>query len=142
MWIAMDARKTSPFMFYEKLIAHINRKHWWHVPPADPKAYTKRGKFLASSFAEAEFWGRPLDEAEKVFVARPLVGDEPTISRALGIPPQRDGMTLKQISAHDAVWRNAALRKGFDSILLMSPKCFAEFMASGKVPRSLELNIL
>jgi hypothetical protein len=38
--------------FYEKLIAHVNRKQWWHVPPADPDAYAKRGKFLASSFRE------------------------------------------------------------------------------------------
>jgi hypothetical protein len=38
----------------ERLIAHVNRKQWWHVPPVDPNAYKKRGKFLASSFVEAE----------------------------------------------------------------------------------------
>jgi hypothetical protein len=51
-------------------------------------------------------------------------------------------MTLEQIATHDAVWRNVALKKGFDSILLMAPKCFAKFKATGKLPRSLELNIL
>ena len=126
----------------ERLIAFVNRKNWWHVPPVDPKAYSKRGKFLASSFGEAEFYGRPLDDPQKVVVARPLIGDERRISRVLRIPPQYDGMTLKQIAAHDAFWRNAALKRGFDSILLMAPKCFAEFRASGKMPRSLELNIL
>jgi len=131
-----------PQAAYDKLVSHVNRKQWWHVLPADPDAYQKRGKFLASSFGEAEFYGRPLDEPEKVTIARPLVGDERTISKALGIPPQRDGMPLRQIAAHDAVWRNAALKKGFDSILLMSPRCFVEFKASGKLPRSLELNIL
>lgn len=126
----------------EKLVAHVNRKNWWHVPPVDPKAYVMRGKFLASSFREAEFWGRPLDEPQKVIVTRPLIGDERTISKALRIPPQHDGMTLRQIAAHDALWRNAALKKGFDSSLLMAPTCFSEFKANGKLPRSLELNIL
>jgi hypothetical protein len=127
---------------YEGLVAHVNRKNWWHVPPADPAAYKKRGKFLASSFAAAEFYGRPLDDPQKVKIARPLVGDERTISRALRIPPQYESMSLRQIAAHDARWRKAALKKGFDAILLMAPKCFAEWKAAGKIPRSLELNIL
>ncbi|HUI43784.1 MAG TPA: hypothetical protein VL523_17625 [Terriglobia bacterium] len=56
----------------QKLIAHINRKAWWHVPPRDPSAYRKRGKFYASSFAEAEFWGRPLDRPERAATPNPL----------------------------------------------------------------------
>jgi hypothetical protein len=127
---------------YDKLVAHVNRKSWWHVPPVDRDSYRKRGKFFASSFAEAEFWGRPLDEPQKVMVARPLVGDERAISKVLHIPPQHDGMTLEEIAAHDARWRNAALKKGFDAILLMAPKGFAEWKSAGKIPRSLELNIL
>ena len=126
----------------EKIVKHVNRKKWWHVPPSDLDAYSKRGKFLASSFAEAEFWGRPLDEPEHVTIAKPLVGDEQTISKILSIPPQHDSMSLDEITAHDATWRDAALRKGFDSILLMTPKAFQDFKATGKLPRSLELNIL
>lgn len=133
---------SLPRQLVEKAIKHINRKSWWHVPPVDPAAYSKRGKFFASSFAEAEYWGRPLDQPQKVFIAKPLVGDELTIARVLRIPPQREGMTLSQIAAHDVRWRNAALKKGFDAILLMSPTCFAKFKASGKLPRSLELNVL
>jgi hypothetical protein len=125
-----------------KIVAHVNRKSWWHVPPVDPDVYRKRGKFLASSFEAAEFYGRPLDESQKVIVTRPLVGDERRISKVLRIPPQYDGMTLKQIAAHDALWRNAGMKKGFDAIVLMAPKCFAEFKTSCKIPRSLELNIL
>ncbi|MGB2677579.1 MAG: hypothetical protein WAN12_10910 [Candidatus Acidiferrum sp.] len=128
--------------FYDRLIAHVNRKQWWHVPPVDPDAYKKRGKFFSVSFAAAEFWGRPLDEPERVAISKPLVGDEQKIARVLGIPPQRDGMSLKEIAAHDTKWRNAALKKGFDAILLMSPTCYAEWKAVGKIPRSLELNIL
>lgn len=127
---------------YEKLVAHVNRKRWWHVPPVDPDAYEKRGKFFSSSFAEAEYWGRPLDEPERVTIAKPLIGDEHTMARVLRIPAQHDSMTLDQIAAHDARWRNAALRKGYDAIVLMAPKCFLEWKANGKIPRSLELNVL
>jgi hypothetical protein len=127
---------------HQRIIAYVNRKAWWHVPPLDPNAYKKRGKFLASSFAAAEFYGRPLDEPQKANICKPLVGDEKRIAGVLGIQPQHEGMTYKQIAAHDAKWRNAALMKGYDAILLMAPVCFAQWKASGKIPRSLELNIL
>ena len=128
--------------FYDRLVAHINRKQWWHVPPVERDAYEKRGKFFSSSFAEAEFWGRPLDKPQKVTIKKPLVGDERRIARVLAIPAQQDGMTLEQIAAHDARWRNAALTKGYDAIVLMTPKCFLEWKTNGKMPRSLELNVL
>ncbi len=127
---------------YERLVAHVNRKQWWHVPPVDPDAYKKRGKFFASTFAEAEFYGRPLDEPERVSIAKPVVGDEKTIAEALGVPPQYEGMTLEQIAAHDARWKKAALKKGFDAIVLMSVKHFGVWKKTGKIPRSIELNIL
>jgi len=127
---------------YEKIVAHVNRKQWWHAPPVDPDAYKKRGQFFSVSFAAAEFYGRPLDEPQKVVISNPLVGDERRIARVLHIPPPYDGMTLKQIAAHDAKWRNAALQKGYDAIVLMSPKHFIAWKATGKIPRSLELNVL
>jgi len=126
----------------QKLIRHVNRKRWWHVPPQDAAAYSKRGKFFASSFSEAEFYGRPSDIPERVTIARPLVGDERTIARVLRIPPQREGMSLEAIAGHDELWRNAALAKGFDSIVLMSEEGFQKFEKEGKIPRSIELNIL
>jgi len=125
-----------------RIVSHVNRKQWWHVPPVDPEVYRKRGKFLASSFREAEFYGRPLEEPQKVSINRPLIGDENAIARTLHIPPQHVGMSLERIAAHDARWRRAALAKGFDSIVLMTPKAFAEYKATGKLPRSVELNIL
>jgi hypothetical protein len=132
-------------VLYDKLIAYVNRKSWWHLPPMDSEAYAKRGKFLASTYSEAQFYGlfgagRPLEQ--RVKIAKPLVGDEKRIARVLGIPPQYDGMSIEQIAAHDALWRNAALKKGFDAILLMSPKCYTEWKSVGKIPRSLELNVL
>lgn len=72
--------------FRDKLILHVSRKYWWHSPPGDPKAYQKRGKFYASSFEEAEFWGRPLDVPARVNVKNPLIGDERTIMTRLSLP--------------------------------------------------------
>jgi hypothetical protein len=105
-------------------------------------AYSKRGKFFASSFSEAEFYGRPLDDPLRVVIANPLVGDESAIAKILGIPPQHAGMSLEEIAAHDMRWRKAALAKGFDSIVLMTPKAFSRLVSDGKLPRSLELNVL
>jgi hypothetical protein len=128
---------------YQKLIAHVNRKEWWHVPPQDPKAYAKRGKFLASSFREAEFWGRPLDEPQRVEVALPLVGDEESIERMLfGRRVSHEDIEMEERWALDAKLKAAALAKGYDSIVLMTPKAFSEFSAGIKLPRSMELNIL
>jgi hypothetical protein len=128
---------------HQRVISHINRKSWWHVPPVDPKAYKRRGKFLASTFAEAEFWGRPLDELQRVRVAAPLVGDEPTIERRLfGKRMSNQDITIEQRFRLDAKVKEAALAKGFDSILLMAPTPFARFKRTGKIPRSLELNVL
>jgi hypothetical protein len=74
MWVSggNSMNKTS----YERLVAHAYRKNWWHVLPQDPDVYKKRGKFFASSFDEAEFYGRPFDQPEKVAISKPLVGDE------------------------------------------------------------------
>ena len=134
---------TRKIKQHDKLIAFVNRKDWWHVPPRDPNAYRKRGKFLASSFREAEFWGRPLDEPQKVIVARPLVGDEKTIERQLfGKRVSDESISMDDRWKLDARMKSAALAKGYDSILLMSPQGFRRFRSASKVPRSLELNIL
>ena len=130
-------------IFLEKLVAHVNRKKWWHVPPRDLRAYGKRGKFLASSFREAEFWGRPLDEPQRVTVERPLVGDERTIERKLfGRRVSTESISMEQRWALDAKAKKAALAQGFDSIILMTPKAFSEYTANGRLPRNIELNIL
>lgn len=129
--------------FLKKLIAHVNRKEWWHVPPRDPSAYRKRGRFLASSFREAEFWGRPLDEPERVAVSKPLIGDEETIEKKLfGRRVSSEDITMEERWKLDARMRRAALRKGYDSLVLMAPKAFAKFRSTGKLPRSMELNVL
>jgi len=107
------------------------------VAKLSPTAYSKRGKIFASSFAEAEFWGWRLDVPQRVSVAKACAGDERAISKVLGIPSPRAGVSVKQISAPDSKWRNAALRKGFDSILVLAPQAFAKFKTTGELPRSL-----
>jgi hypothetical protein len=131
------------YICLRKLISHINRKRWWHVPPRDGSAYRKRGKFFASTFREAEFWGRPLDKPERVKIARPLVGDEGSIEKKLfARRMSRQGMTAQQRWVLDARMKRAAMAKGYDSIVLMTRKGMSEFRVSGKMPRSVELNVL
>jgi hypothetical protein len=129
----------------QKLVAYINRKYWWHVTPVDPDAYKKRGKFLASTYSEAEFWGRPNDQPEKVTVAAPLVGDEELIERRLFGKPVTNrevDLPVAKRFALDARMRRAALKNGFDSIVLMSKTSYQKFLTQQKIPRSIELNIV
>jgi hypothetical protein len=143
----MNATKSAMTNARERLIIHINRKDWWHVPPADPSAYKKRGKFFSSTYRESEFYGRPLDEPERVSISNPLVGDEDTIeSNLLGrISSEAEREQLEnpvRRLALDAKLKRAAISKGYDSIVLMSPKSFSAYKAQGKIPISIELNIL
>ena len=128
------------------LIKRINRKYWWHVPPIDPKAYTKRGKFYSSSFDEAEFYGRPGD-AERVTIVLPLAGDEEYIETVLlGKYPTVDfdklgGNGVAARFALDARMKKAAVKAGYDSIVLMTPRAWLRFQEVGQLPRSIELNV-
>jgi hypothetical protein len=125
-----------------RVISYVNRKDWWHVPPADPLAYVMRGKFFASSFKEAEFYGRPLDEPQHVSIQNPLIGDEETIERELfGKRISNPDISVEARWKLDAELKKAALIKGYDSIVLMTKKGVDRYRTSGKIPRSLELNV-
>jgi len=131
----------------ERLISRINRKDWWHVPPSDPKAYQKRGMFLASTFREAEFWGRPLDSPIRVSVQNPIIGDEALIEAELlgersEFPGHDSPKLLEWRWKLDAKLKKAAEKKGYDAIVLLSPGGYAKFIAEGKIPLSIELNLL
>jgi hypothetical protein len=126
----------------EKMVAHINRKDWWHVPPSDPEAYKKRGKFLASSYREAEFWGRPLNEPQRVRVENPLVGDEAAIEiELLGKRTATEDISVDDRYKLDARLKQEASKRGYDSIVLLSPKGYEEFKRTSKIPRFIELNV-
>jgi hypothetical protein len=127
----------------QRLVNHINRKSWWHVKPVDAMAYEKRGKFLSSSFAEAEFYGRPTDRPEKVTISCPLVGDNDSIERRLlGDVESNAEIRVGKRLALDAKLQRAALKKGYDAIVLMTPPAYRRFRDEGTIPRSIELNVL
>jgi hypothetical protein len=109
----------------------------------DPRAYGKRGKFLASSFREAESYGQPHDIPERVAIAAPVVGDDHYIETTLiGRVESAPNMSVPRRLALDAKLRRAALRKGFDSIILLTPKSFEALKQKGVTPRSIELNVI
>jgi len=137
------ATNDKNFALLSRIVAHVNQKRWWHVPPRDPEAYRKRGKFLASSYREAEFWGSPSDMPQKVCITQPLIGDEATIEKKLfGKCISDESIEMEDRFKLDAKIKRAALAKGYDSIVLMAPKGFEKFKRTGKAPRSVELNLL
>jgi len=126
----------------KRIAEYVNRKNWWHVPAVDPTAHSKRGTFYASTFSDAEFYGRPLDEPTRVRIENPLVGDEETIERTLfGKRVSWDDMSVQTRFKLDSKIRKAAILKGHDSVLLMAPIGFRMYLKKGKIPRSLELNV-
>lgn len=136
----------------QALIDRINRKDWWHVPPVDPHAYEKRGKFYASTFREAEFWGRPLDTPERVQVENPLIGDEAHVEKVLfGKILKHPDLNLDKTPhprvvtwrfGMDAKMRKLALARGYDAIVILSRPGFKKLRTQGRLPISIELNIL
>lgn len=144
-WIALSDQNKS-------LIEQVNRRKWWHSPPRDSASYKKRGVFLASSYKECEFYGRPLDEPIKVNISKPLVGTEEDIIENLC------GRVSRQMDAHrtlagnldvdilkvrfqlDADLFEAAKKKGYDAIVIIAPKS-ATVVKQGKLPRNAELNV-
>ena len=136
----------------ELLINKINQSEWWHVPPQDNNSYFKRGKFLASTFAQAEFYGRPNDTPERVHISNPLIGfNEQEILQVL-FPSNWEDLWEKINDDNSTNWyqeRIALDRKmyvagkklGYDSIVLLTQNA-KKALQSGKKPSSIELNIL
>ena len=137
----------------EILITKINNSYWWHVPPCDSDAYKKRGKFFASTFAQAEFYGRPNEESERVSVENPLYGfSEMEILEKLFTSEQivrfdlndiEDGTSPNWYKKRIALDRKMYLRAkklGYDAIVLMTPQGRKDLRRNRK-PRSIELNL-
>jgi hypothetical protein len=71
------------------------------------------------------------------------VGDDSIIEKALfGRVDSDPNMSIERRLVLDARLRRAALQKGFDCIVLLTPKSFQAFSRHGTIPRSIELNIL
>jgi hypothetical protein len=127
----------------ERIVRHDNQKDWRHGTPQDPDNYSKRGNFVASTCPEVKFWGRPLDGPQKLKITWPLIGDEAAIERALFRRLVSDeDISVKQRWVLDAKMKRPALAKGHGSIVLMPPKDFTVLRGNGRLPRSIELDIL
>ncbi len=143
--------ELNPVAGQSSVSDQINKRKWWHVKPKDTGSYLQRGKFLASSEKDAEFYspfgGAPVGESASV--SNPLVGDEAHIETTLlgerqsdKLPEPESSEFYKARTALDRKLAIAAANAGFDSIALLSPKGFQQFKETGKVPKSVELNTL
>jgi len=124
-----------------KFLLKVNKKEWWRTAENE-SGKAERGQFLASSYKEAEFYGRPLDKPFKVNIKNPLIGDESSIMKVLGLPIPSQELSIANRFALDKKMATIAKEKGYDSIALTTIKGYKEFLSSGKMPRSIELNDL
>jgi len=133
------------------LIQKINAGDWWHVTPQCPDAYKKRGKFLASTYLQAEFYGRPKLEPERVEIKNPIFGfSEKEILKQLfgatganlfeAINNAEKDVYRKRI-ALDAKMHKKAKLLGYDSIVLMTAQGKIALRKNRK-PNSIELNLM
>jgi len=133
------------------LIQKINQSTWWHVTPRDLGAYKKRGKFLASTYLQSEFYGRPKLEPERVEIKNPVFGfSENEILKQLFKSTELN--LLKDIEntekdfyqeriALDAKMYKKAKLLGYDSIVLMTAQGKTA-LQKGRKPNSIELNLI
>ena len=126
---------------HQKLIEHINTKDWWRTAQPDQQAVKDRGIFYASTYKEAEFYNRPQDEPIRVDIKNPLVGDEQTIASALGVKVLEPDGPVEERFAMDKKMKQLSEAKGYDSIALMTPTEYKNYSDTGKMPRSIELNV-
>ncbi len=126
----------------EGFVKAVNKKDWWRTAEPSQEAIAKRGLFLASSYKEAEFYGRPSDEPQKVNIINPLIGDEAFIAKTFGEEVLSEEGGLEGRFAQDERFATRARELGYDAIALMTPKGYQEFLKTGKIPRSIELNVL
>ncbi len=133
------------------LIDKVNKSKWWHVTPLDPNAYNKRGKFLASTYKHAEFYGRPNDIPEKVKILNPICGtSEIRILKHLfpkefkklyaGALKDGDGWYNRRISLDSKMYKKAK-KLGYDAIVLLAYNG-REYLKRNRKPHSIELNLI
>lgn len=137
------------------LIKKINNSDWWHVTPSDPRAYKKRGKFFASTFTQAEFYGRPNDIPEKVSIQNPVFGfsEWEILAKLFNKEKARKYLALlSDDDTHDPDWyknridldarmHNRARELGYDAIALMNSAGKKALLRRQK-PNSIELNVI
>lgn len=138
----------------EFLVRKINAGEWWHVAPSDPDAYKKRGKFFASTYSQAEYYGHPNDVPKRVTINNPVFGfSEEQIWKQI-VPSYKDNKLMMDIlnDTNDENWYgrritvdtmmfSAAKKLGYDSIILICQSGYKALLKNRK-PTSIELNLL
>src|SRR3989344_395935 len=134
------------------LIQKINQSFWWHVPPRDPGAYKKRGKFLASTYLQAEFYGKPNDELERVKINNPvfvfsekeilnkLFGAEKAKNLLSAVLCEEENWYQKRIDLDQKIHKRAKELR-YDAIVLLTNNGKKELKKQRK-PSSIELNLV
>jgi hypothetical protein len=123
-----------------KLVGAINRHEWFHVRPyAAPGCYTERGRFYAATYCKAAEYGKPFLYPDRVFVANPLIGEDADTDFALFGHHLKSRGTYRGLCRNEATRKRAALRQGFDSILLLPPGGIVRFVKTGRIPAKAEL---
>lgn len=132
------------------LIDKINSSYWWHVVPRNKDAYKKHGKFLASTYGQAEFYGRPQNNPERVNIANPLWSDSETHILKVLFPDSyrekyrvvadTDSNYYQNRIALDALMHERAMELGYDCMVLLGSTGMNELRRNRK-PRSIELNL-
>jgi len=134
-------------------VERINRKRWWHKPPLEENAYKKRGMFLASTFKNCEFYGRPLDVPIRVNIKNPLIGTDMDLIKPLfgDDSPQMQAVRyltnttskdwVKVRFKLDADIARAAKIKGYDAVVYVLENGM-ERIRQNMLPRDIELNVL
>lgn len=132
------------------LINKINKSLWWHVTPDDPDAYKKRGKFLASTFLQASFYGRPNNAPENVTISNPLWADSESKLLKILFPDSYKELHIsvkdshahwyqKRVELDKIIYEKAKLLK-YDSVILLTKNGVKE-LENGRKPSSIELNL-
>ena len=132
------------------LINKINKSLWWHVTPRDPKSYEKKGKFLASTFHMAEFYGRPNDIPERVQISNPLYGaSEKEVLKVLfpaeyndlicDLGDNDEGWYIRRVELDSKIYEKAKIL-GFDSVVLFGTNG-EKYLMNNRKPNSIELNL-
>lgn len=132
------------------LINKINASNWWHVTPNDTEAYKKRGRFLASTYNQAAFYGRPNNQPEKVSIKYPLwAASEESLLKLLFPNTYREKFKMvtgsernyyKQRIELDAQMHQKAKKLGYDCIVLLGFTGIHDLTRNRK-PHSIELNL-
>ena len=137
----------------QTLIQKVNSSDWWHVPPRDTDAYKKRGKFLASTYTQAEFYGKPNMFPERVSISNPIFGYSETqiLKQLFPMSYKKLGASIIKMEEADEWYKQriyldakmAQKAKGlrYDAIILL-PSNAKKDLLHGKKPNSIELNIL